>query len=129
MTATLSKVDLFRHIRSMAYVSVPAFIIAAIAYWITGAVLSEGNGDLTIAKDTMAGLQESFEISWIMLIPALVVVIMLLFKLPSVPVILFGIDWKFLGSDIPRVWFHRSNTNIVFRKYTVDGNCIYRQLT
>lgn len=90
MTATLSKVDLFRHIRSMAYVSVPAFIIAAIAYWITGAVLSEGNGDLTIAKDTMAGLQESFEISWIMLIPALVVVIMLLFKLPSVPVILFG---------------------------------------
>lgn len=90
MTASLSKVDLFRHIKSMAYVSIPAFVIAAVAYWITGAVVSDGNGDLTIAKETMAGLQESFDISWIMLIPALVVVIMLIFKLPSVPVILFG---------------------------------------
>lgn len=90
MTASLSKVDLFRHIKSMAYVSIPAFIIAAVAYWITGAIVSDGDGDLTIAKETMAGLQESFDISWIMLIPALVVVVMLIFKLPSVPVILFG---------------------------------------
>lgn len=90
MTASLSKVDLFRHIRSMAYVSVPAFIIAAIAYWIVGAVVSKGGGDLTIAQNTMAGLQNSFEISWIMLIPAAVVVVMLIFRLPSVPVILFG---------------------------------------
>lgn len=90
MTASLSKVDLFRHIKSMAYVSIPAFIIAAIAYWITGVVVSDGSGDLTIAKETMAGLQETFDISWTMLIPAFVVVLMLVFKLPSVPVILFG---------------------------------------
>lgn len=90
MTASLSKVDLFRHIRSMSYVSIPAFIIAGISYWIVGAVIYEGGGDLTIAENTMAGLQETFEISWIMLIPAFVVIIMLAFKLPSVPVILFG---------------------------------------
>lgn len=90
MTASLSKVDLFRHIRSMAYVSIPAFLIAGIAYWIVGAVISDGEGDLTLAQDTMTGLQENFEISWIMLIPALVVITMLAFKMPSVPVILFG---------------------------------------
>lgn len=90
MTASLSKVDLFRHIRSMSYVSIPAFIIAGISYWIVGAVIYEGEGDLTIAENTMAGLQKTFEISWIMLIPAFVVIIMLAFKLPSVPVILFG---------------------------------------
>lgn len=90
MTASLSKVDLFRHIHSMAYVSVPAFIIAAIAYWITGSVIYEGTGDLTIAENTMAGLQETFTISWYMLVPAAVVIIMLIFKLPSVPVIIFG---------------------------------------
>lgn len=90
MTATLSKVDLFRHIKSMSFVSVPAFIIAAVAYWITGSIISDGNGDLTIAQNTMAGLEESFNISWVMLVPALVVVVMLIFKLPSVPVILFG---------------------------------------
>ncbi len=90
MTATLSKVDLFRHIKSMAFVSVPAFIIAAIAYWIAGAVMYDGGGDLAIAETTMAGLQDSFEISWLMLVPAVVVIAMLAFKLPSVPVILFG---------------------------------------
>src|SRR5699024_7617753 len=48
------------------------------------------SGDLTVANETMQNLQNTFEISWIMLIPAAIVVIMLLFKLPSVPVIIFG---------------------------------------
>lgn len=90
MTAYLSNVDLFRHIKSMAFVSVPAFIIAAILYWIVGAVISDGSGDLTIADQTMQNLQDTFDISWVMLIPAAIVVAMLLFKLPSVPVIIFG---------------------------------------
>lgn len=52
--------------------------------------IMEGSGDLTIAENTMANLQDTFNISWIMLIPAAVVVAMLIFKLPSVPVIIFG---------------------------------------
>lgn len=101
MTAFLSKVDLFRHIRSMAYVSIPAFIIAAIAYWIVGALLQDGSGDLSIAENTMVNLQDTFHISWVMLIPAAVVVIMLAFRLPSVPVIVFG---ALLGS-LWATWF------------------------
>jgi len=90
MTATLSNVDLFRHIKSMAFVSVPAFIIAAVLYWVVGIFITDGKGDLTIAENTMVNLQETFNISWIMLIPAAIVVIMLIMKLPSVPVIIFG---------------------------------------
>ncbi|GAA0324356.1 Na+/H+ antiporter NhaC [Oceanobacillus sp. FSL W7-1293] len=90
MTASLSRVDLFRHIRSMSYVSIPAFVIAAIAYWIVGLIMQDGSGDLSIADSTMASLQDTFHISWVMLIPAAVVVAMLAFKLPSIPVIIFG---------------------------------------
>lgn len=50
MTASLSRVDLFRHIRSMSYVSLPAFVIAAIAYWIVGLIMQDGSGDLSIAE-------------------------------------------------------------------------------
>lgn len=97
MTAYLSNVDLFRHIKSMAFVSVPAFIIAGILYWIVGAVVSDSSGDLSVATDTMNNLQNTFNISWVMLIPAVIVVILLLLKLPSVPVI-------FLGALIGAIW-------------------------
>lgn len=95
MTAYLSNVELFRHIKSMAFVSVPAFIIAAVLYWIAGAVVSDSSGDLTVANETMANLRETFNISWIMLIPAAIVVVLLLFKMPPVPVIVLG---AFIGA-------------------------------
>ncbi len=101
MTASLSKVDLFRHIKSMLYVSVPAFIISALLYWVVGAILSRGSGDLTVAKETMAGLSQTFNISWVMLIPAGVVIALLILKMPSVPVIMFG---ALLGS-LWATWF------------------------
>lgn len=90
MTAYLSNVDLFRHIKSMAFVSIPAFIIAAILYWIVGLTVSDSGGDLSVAENTMQNLQNTFNISWYMLIPAVIVVALLLLKLPSVPVIFFG---------------------------------------
>src|SRR5699024_3961541 len=90
MTASLSRVDLFRHIKSMSFVSIPAFIISAVLYWIVGAVMYDGRGDLSIAENTLTGLEQNFNVSWMMLIPAVVVIVMLAFKLPSVPVILFG---------------------------------------
>ncbi|WP_342388881.1 Na+/H+ antiporter NhaC [Salinicoccus bachuensis] len=101
MTASLSKVDLFRHIKSMSYVSLPAFIIAAILYWIVGAVLYSGSGDLSIAEETMTGLASTFNISWVMLIPAAIVIALLVMRMPSVPVILFG---ALLGS-LWATWF------------------------
>lgn len=101
MTAYLSKVDLFSHIKSMSFVSIPAFVIAAILYWIVGATLQSGSGDLTIAQETMASLNQTFNISWVMLIPALIVIILLALKMPSVPVIVFG---ALLGS-LWATWF------------------------
>ncbi|WP_020006313.1 Na+/H+ antiporter NhaC [Salinicoccus albus] len=101
MTASLSKVDLFRHIKSMSYVSIPAFVIAAILYWIVGVIMYDGSGDLTLAENTIIGLEENFNTSWFMLIPAVIVIIMLAFKLPSIPVILFG---ALLGS-LWAAWF------------------------
>ncbi|KXH80716.1 Na+/H+ antiporter NhaC [Sporosarcina sp. HYO08] len=94
MTASLSKVDLIEHIKSMLRVSIPAWFIAGILFLIAG-FFYKGNGDLSVAISTMDSLNEYFNISWYMLIPAVVVIILLAFKMPSIPVILFG---AFLGT-------------------------------
>lgn len=90
MTASLSKVNLIEHIKSMLYVSVPAFIISSILFLITGFLYIDKGGSLTQAHETMEALNSYFNISWYMLIPAVVVIVLLVMKKPSIPVILFG---------------------------------------
>lgn len=94
MTASLAKVDLIDHIKSMLRVSGPAWVIAAVLFLIAGFFYG-GNGDLSAATSTMASLKEYFTISWYMLVPAIIVIALLAFKMPSIPVILFG---AFLGT-------------------------------
>lgn len=89
MTASLSKVDLIEHIKSMLYVSFPAWLIAGIAFTITG-FFYQGSGDLSSVVTTMDSLKEYFTIGWYMIIPAIVVIVLLAIKMPSIPVILFG---------------------------------------
>lgn len=89
MTASLSKVDLIEHIKSMLTVSFPAWIIAGIAFTITG-IFYRGDGDLTTVTSTMASLEDYFNIGWYMVIPAVIVVVLLALRMPSIPVILFG---------------------------------------
>ncbi|MGM0900491.1 MAG: Na+/H+ antiporter NhaC [Bacillota bacterium] len=90
MTASLSKVNLIEHIKSMLYVSVPAFILSSILFLITGFLYIDKGGSLTQAHETMEALNSYFNISWYMLIPAVIVIALLVMKKPSIPVILFG---------------------------------------
>lgn len=104
MTASLSKVNVIEHIKSMLYVSAPAFVIVGILFLTTGFFFNSGGGDLSQAESTMASLSEFFNISWFMIIPAAVVIILLALKMPSIPVILFGAllgsFWAFFFQDI-----------------------------
>lgn len=95
MTASLSKVNIIEHIKSMLYVSGPAYIIAGILFLVTGLFFIDNSGDVSQAQATMSALDNFFNISWYMLIPAAVVIVLLALKVPSIPVILFG---AFLGT-------------------------------
>jgi Na+:H+ antiporter, NhaC family len=94
MTASLSKVDLIDHIKSMLTVSFPAWFIAGSLFLVTG-FLYKGSGDLSAATSTMNALQTHFNIAWYMLIPAAIVIVLLVLRMPSIPVILFG---AFMGT-------------------------------
>lgn len=104
MTASLSKVNLIDHIKSMLYVSTPAFLIAGTLFLITGFFYHDSSGSVSQAEETMVSLIDFFNISWYMLIPAAMVIILLALKKPSIPVILFGAllgsVWAFLFQDV-----------------------------
>lgn len=78
--------DIFSHIRSMLYTTVPAFIVAAIVYTIVGFnISSSGNVDLSQVEATKEVLSMSFNIGLWVFIPPILVIAMILLKVPALP--------------------------------------------
>ncbi|AIF67765.1 antiporter [Terribacillus saccharophilus] len=97
LASSLSDVDVLEHVRAMLFLSVPAFVITAILF--TGAGFIYGGDDIDQARvDSLkTALLDNFDISIIMLVPAVIVLVLLAMKKPSLPVIaigaLFGAIW------------------------------------
>lgn len=100
MTASLTKVNIVDHIKSMLYVSTPAFMISGIGFLIASFFFKATDGDLGRVESTMTSLTEFFNINWYMLIPAVIVIGLLAMRKPAIPVILIGAllgsIWAFL---------------------------------
>ncbi|HET6735893.1 Na+/H+ antiporter NhaC [Mycobacterium sp.] len=82
LTAQMVEVDLYTHIRSQAWTSVPAFVIAAVAFTILG-IAGPAVHD-TVGEDVeLAKLSEIFWINPLNLLPLLVLVILSMRKAPA----------------------------------------------
>lgn len=106
MTASLANVDLVDHIKSMLYVSAPAFVITGALFLLVGFFYVNPNADVSRVNDVMLALKSHFTIEWYLLLPALIVIGLLSMRMPSVPVITFGAvlgalcAWAVQGMDI-----------------------------
>ncbi|PJZ00958.1 MULTISPECIES: Na+/H+ antiporter NhaC [Bacillus] len=90
LASSLSKVDVLDHVRAMLFLSVPAYVITAILFTITGFMYGGKNIDLDKVEFLKSSLQHTFDIHIWMLIPAIVVIVLLAMKKPSMPVIVIG---------------------------------------
>ncbi|MGE9754511.1 malate-H+/Na+-lactate antiporter MleN [Bacillus inaquosorum] len=90
LASSLSKVDVLAHVRAMLYLSIPAYVITAILFTITGFMYGGKNIDLDKVEFLKSSLQNTFDIHIWMLIPAVVVIVLLAMKKPSMPVIVIG---------------------------------------
>ncbi|WP_226677617.1 Na+/H+ antiporter NhaC [Rossellomorea aquimaris] len=81
LASSIVKVDLFTHIRNMAWTTVPAFFITLIVF----AVLSPGAGgiDLGEINALQEGLKQTNLIHWYSLIPVLLLVVLIIYKTPA----------------------------------------------
>ncbi|ALM53340.1 Na+/H+ antiporter NhaC [Halomonas huangheensis] len=90
MTASLCKVNLVDHIRSMMWVSAPAILIASILFLVAGFFYISDSVDTSRTVIAMEALQSHFTITPWLLLPAVVVIFLLTRRYPAIPVITFG---------------------------------------
>ncbi|WP_227369723.1 Na+/H+ antiporter NhaC [Halomonas sp. M20] len=90
MTASLCRVNLIDHIRSMLWVSGPAALIAAILFLVVGFFYVGESVDTQRAQMAMEALNGHFTINGWLLLPAVIVIGLLTQRYPAIPVITFG---------------------------------------
>ncbi|TDL32863.1 Na+/H+ antiporter NhaC [Jeotgalibacillus sp. S-D1] len=103
LAASMSKVDVISHVKSMLYLDIPAFLITAVLFTIAGFNYGSGSVDLGRIDSIMGELDAAFHISPLMLMPMLIVIGLLVLKKPSIPTISFGalvgVVWAVLFQD------------------------------
>jgi Na+:H+ antiporter, NhaC family len=82
LTAQMVEVDLYTHIRSQAWTSIPAFVIAAVSFTVLG-IAGPAVHDTVSEEVELAKLSEIFWITPVNLLPLLVLVILSMRKAPA----------------------------------------------
>lgn len=129
LTASMARVDIIEHIRSLLYVSVPAFIISGAAFTVVGFTYAADQVNLDRVESIMAAMEDSFNIAWWMLIPAVVVIVLLAMKKPAVPTISFGallgVIWAILFQNADFI----AALNTAYDGFSIDsGNAFMDEL-
>ncbi|GEA11078.1 Na+/H+ antiporter NhaC [Alteromonas sp. KUL49] len=81
--------DLFEHIRYMLWTTIPSFIIALILFAILG-FSEEGGAKVERIQQMQALLNESFDLSIILLVPLVVLLTLAIKKMPAFPAVFIG---------------------------------------
>ena len=83
LASGVSKVPLYDHIHSMQYTTLPAAVVALILFTIAGLYYSGGSMDLAQQKLILDTLSKHFNINILLILPAILVILISVFKLPS----------------------------------------------
>ena len=84
LASGVSKVPLYDHIHSMQYTTLPAAVVALILFTIAGLYYSGGSMDLAQQKLILDTLSKHFNINILLILPAILVILISVFKLPSI---------------------------------------------
>ncbi len=88
--------DLFEHIRYMLWTTIPSFVIALILFVILG-LSEEGGAKVERIQQMQALLNESFDLSIVLLVPLVVLLTLAIKKMPAFPAV-------FIGALLGGVW-------------------------
>ena len=108
---------LFEHIRHMILTTGPSLILSLIIFGVLGMGHAGENVDLSGVTVLMDGMKENFYISPILLIPPLLVILMVVFKVPALPGLIGGV---ILGA-ICAVAFQGANVGELVTITAYDG--------
>ncbi|TDO72685.1 NhaC family Na+:H+ antiporter [Halanaerobium saccharolyticum] len=84
LTAAMSSTDLFDHIKSMLYISLPAALISLFLYTVIGTFYLESGVDLANINQILSNLEQNFNITLWTLIPPILMLLLSLFRVPAI---------------------------------------------
>ncbi|MBZ9791905.1 Na+/H+ antiporter NhaC [Rhizobium sp. 3T7] len=87
LAAGAGEANLYDHIRETLLTSIPALLLSLGVFWLLGRFGEPGSFDAT---NHLANIQASFHVSWVLLLPLLVVLLLALLKLPPFTTIFIG---------------------------------------
>lgn len=91
LTPAAAGVELWDHIKGMLPTTVPAMITALAIYAWIGMGYGDDSIDLSSVRALQASLADNYNLSVITLLPALVVIIAAVMKMPAIPTVLGGV--------------------------------------
>lgn len=89
LAAAVAGTDLFTHIRYMVYTTAPTFILSLLIYTGIGIFMS-GEGSMAETQAIKEVIDESFNISPMLLLVPVVLVAIIVMKVPAVPAMIMG---------------------------------------
>ena len=114
LAAGVGEIDLYKHIKSLLWTDVPAWIISLILFAILG--MGRSGASLRTIVVMTNQLQNGFWISWITVLPVLLLLIMAWLKVPAVPSLAFG---SFFAVIIG--WIHKPIQINTLANYIMNG--------
>lgn len=91
LAPAMAGTDVFTHVKFMLKATVPVYIIVLIIFLILGFRFGGSNADLSNLTVITEGIQKTFIINPLLLIPPLVVIVSIALKTPAIPGIFLGI--------------------------------------
>lgn len=85
LAPSVSDTNVFDHIRHMMVTTTPTYIICIVIYGILGFVFGGGSADSAQVQATLGALQENFVIHPLLLLPPVLVLVMVIFRIPALP--------------------------------------------
>ena len=94
LAALVTGANLYEHIRHLLYTTVPVFVLSLLLYSIMGKTSGNGSyaqsASVQATLDTLDQMYRFGTMSWLLLIPALIVIVGSVLKFPTVPTMLFS---------------------------------------
>lgn len=91
MAPAVAEADLFDHIKSMVYTTLPAFIITLVIYVVMGLNYADKSVDISQINQILTSIDSTFNLSILTLIPPVIVVVLAIKKVPSLPTLIISI--------------------------------------
>lgn len=117
IAAAVGEADLFRHIRSMMYTTIPAGLLTFFLFWIFGST-ANSIGDNQLGR-MLEGLNKGWNIHLIHVIPIVIMLLMALKRMPTLLLlfvhVVFGAIWA--------VIFQKASLTRVFVTATIGCKC------